>query len=205
MSSPSANLQLLILVSRYKKPWRLALPISNGLQLCFLDQNPSRLGLLGCRLDPFNGEPRKKLRLKRTKLAFWQRKNSRQMPPKRQPRLSSWIQMPTLMTTQTMKMKYILVLLKCSCNRSTKKHPCNTLYDQHLPVYISPESPQKFILITNAGCTAWAKYFGSWRKTWNLSQLSTQHSSISYTVILSKKLQEKKPGPICTGLGQLLQ
>ncbi|KNZ57857.1 hypothetical protein VP01_2055g2 [Puccinia sorghi] len=38
-----------------------------------------------------------------------------------------------------------------------KKHPCNVLYNQHLPVYISPENPQKIISITNAAFTAWAK------------------------------------------------
>ncbi|KNZ59889.1 hypothetical protein VP01_1649g2 [Puccinia sorghi] len=39
-----------------------------------------------------------------------------------------------------------------------KKYPFNVLYNQHLPIYISPET-KKFILITNAACTACAKDF----------------------------------------------
>ncbi|KNZ46916.1 hypothetical protein VP01_6838g1, partial [Puccinia sorghi] len=66
-----------------------------------------------------------------------------------------------------------------------KKNPCNVLYDQHLPVYISPGNPQKFILITNAACTAWAKDLVSFRKTWHFSHLSAQHSSLSYKALTS--------------------
>ncbi|KNZ53602.1 hypothetical protein VP01_3190g3, partial [Puccinia sorghi] len=115
----------------------------------FYSKTMNNVPAIFCQIATASFEP--------VKLGCWQRNDSRQMPPKRQLRLGFWIQMLTPMTPQTMKIKWIWMLLNYSCDRSTK----NILvmcYTTNTYLSTSPPRTKKIILITNyAACTAWVK------------------------------------------------